>query len=108
MSETAKSDTSWREVAYSLAPPGLTSKTVSGHRREQEALAQLGLDEGGRALIALVLILLVNGGVVLLGVVTTLEDHHQELSKLGQGVTRVVHVSLRLAMLARVSIDEGK
>jgi hypothetical protein len=78
---------SWREVAYSLAPPGLTSETVSGHEREREALAQLGFDEDGRALIALIGVLLVDGGVVLLGVIATLEDNVQELSKLGQGVT---------------------
>jgi hypothetical protein len=71
------------EVAYSLAPPGLTSKTVSGHERKRKALAQLGLDKDGCALIALVGVLLVDGRMVLLWVVAAFKNGIQELAKLG-------------------------
>ena len=63
-----------RQVAYSLSPPRLTSKTVPRHVGEREALGDLRLDEDRSPLIALVGVLLVDGGMVLLGVVAAFKD----------------------------------
>jgi hypothetical protein len=81
---------------YSLSPPCLASKTVPGHKGQREALRDLCLDEDGSTLIALVGVLLVHSGVMLLWVVTALQDDGDELSKLGQCVAGVMYVCLRL------------
>jgi hypothetical protein len=81
-------------VVYSLAPPGLTGKTVPRHERQGKTLGKLGLDEYRGALITLVGVLFVDGGMVFLRVVTALKNDTKEMSKLSQCVSRVVHVGL--------------
>jgi hypothetical protein len=83
-----------RQVAYSLSPPRLTSKTVPRHERQRQARGDLRLDEDRGALIALVGVLLVDSGVMLLWVVAALENGAEELSKLTQSVTRVMDMML--------------
>ena len=90
-------------MAYSLSPPRLTSKTVPGHERQREALRDLRLHKDRCALIALVGVLLVNGSMVLLGVVAALEDRAEKLAELTQSVARVVN--MRLGLLD-VSIEQ--
>jgi hypothetical protein len=83
-----------RQVAYSLSPPRLASKTVPRQVRQRKALGDLRLDEDRGALIALVGVLLVDSGVMLLWVVAALENGAEELSKLTQSVTRVMDMML--------------
>lgn len=59
---------------HSLSPPCLTSQTVSRGVRELKSLCNLSLHEDGCALIALVGVFFVNGGVMFLWVVATLHD----------------------------------
>jgi hypothetical protein len=66
----------------SLSPPGLPSEAVSGLERKLEALGNLRLNKDGCALVALVGVLFVDGCVVLLWVITALQDDGNELSKL--------------------------
>jgi hypothetical protein len=91
-------------VSYSLSPPRLASKTVPRHERQREALGQFRFDEDGSAFIALIHVLLVDRGVMLLGVIAALENGDQELAKLAEGVTRVVDMSLRLEIVSRIQM----
>lgn len=79
-----------RQVAYSLSPPRLTSKTVPRQVRQRESFRDFGLNEDGGALVALVGVLLVDSGVMFLWVVAALQDGAEELAKLTESVARVV------------------
>lgn len=83
-------------LSDSLSSPWLTGKTIPRGERKLEVLCDLRLDKDGCTLIALIGILLVDGGMVLLRIVAAFHDAGYELSQLGESVARVVNVSLRL------------
>ena len=91
-------------VACARAPRLGEERIAARAGRDREAAVDLLLNELGAVLKSLIVVLLEDGGMVLMGHLATIEDHADEVFELAPGVARVVNVGgrLRRSELARL------